>query len=82
MNPIIDWREHAGSKAEKFYKSTLWQGEHVMLGINCLFAIEEREEDAGTGMLVLAPAGVSHGVTNPGNERLSLLVGIAPGIGK
>ena len=22
--------------AEKFYKTTLWQGEHVMVGLNCL----------------------------------------------
>jgi mannose-6-phosphate isomerase-like protein (cupin superfamily) len=29
-------------------------------------------------MIVLAPADVPHGVTNEGNERLALLVGIAP----
>ncbi len=33
---------------------------------------------AGQGMVVWAPAGVTHGVTNTGSERLVLLVGIAP----
>ena len=36
MNNFIDWREHAGSHAEKFYKTTLWQGGQVMVGLNCL----------------------------------------------
>ena len=36
MGNIIDWRDHAGSHAEKFHKATLWQSEHVMLGLNCL----------------------------------------------
>jgi mannose-6-phosphate isomerase-like protein (cupin superfamily) len=29
-------------------------------------------------MVVWAPAGVTHGVTNTGTERLVLVVGIAP----
>src|SRR5688500_14255092 len=33
---FIKWREFEGSNAEKFYKTTLWQGEHVMVGLNCL----------------------------------------------
>jgi quercetin dioxygenase-like cupin family protein len=36
MNYFLNWQEHAGSQAEKFYKTTLWQGEHVMVGMNCL----------------------------------------------
>jgi mannose-6-phosphate isomerase-like protein (cupin superfamily) len=36
MNHFLDWREHAGAQAEKFYKTTLWQGEHVLVGLNCL----------------------------------------------
>lgn len=36
MTHFIDWREHTGAQAEKFYKATLWQGEHVMVGLNCL----------------------------------------------
>lgn len=102
----INWREHIGKNAEQFYKTTLWQGEHVMLGLNCLepqqtqrahahegadkfyfvlegrgrFTVGERESEAEAGELIIAPAGVMHGVTNPGQGRLSLLVGIAPGV--
>ena len=36
MNYFLDWREHAGAQPEKFYKTTLWQGEQVMVGLNCL----------------------------------------------
>src|ERR1700730_18889574 len=106
MNSFVDWLEHTGLHPEKFYKTTLWQGEHVMIGLNCLesnqcqrvhahqgadkfyfvlegrgrFMVGDEEREAGTGALVIAPAGVLHGVTNTGEERLSLLVSIAPGI--
>ena len=106
MTNFLDWHQHAGSQAEKFYKTTLWQGEHVTVGLNCLepsqiqsvhahqgadkiyfvlagngyFTVGDEERDAGAGSLVIAPAGVPHGVTNNGSERLSLLVAIAPGI--
>ncbi len=102
---FLNWREFEGSNAEKFYKTTLWQGEHVMVGLNCLepgqvqpvhahagadkfyfvlagsgsFIVGDEQQDAATGTVVVAPAGVSHGVTNSGTERLSLLVAIAPG---
>ncbi|CAN5611064.1 MAG: cupin domain-containing protein [Pyrinomonadaceae bacterium] len=105
MNHILDWRAHAGSAAEKFYKTTLWQGEHVMVGLNCLepnqtqglhshqgadklyfvlegegkFTIGNEERTAIAGALVVAPAGIAHGVTNMSGARLSLLVAIAPG---
>src|SRR6185436_6934303 len=36
MNYFLNWQEHAGSQADKFYKTTLWQGEHAMIGLNCL----------------------------------------------
>ena len=106
MENFFDWKEYAGSQPEKFYKTTLWQGEHVMVGLNCLnpnqtqkshahegadkfyfvlegsghFTIGDLERDAASGELVVAPAGVPHGVTNNGTQRLSLLVAIAPGI--
>jgi len=105
MNHFIDWRGHAGAAAEKFFKTTLWQGEHVMVGLNCLeanqtqsvhahqgadkfyfvlegegkFTVGNEERHATTGALVVAPAGIAHGVTNTSGERLSLLVAIAPG---
>jgi quercetin dioxygenase-like cupin family protein len=105
MNHFLDWRGHVGSGAEKFYKTTLWQGEHVMVGLNCLepnqtqglhahqgadkfyfvlegegkFTVGNEERNATAGALVVAPAGIEHGVTNTSDERLSLLVTIAPG---
>ena len=36
MNYFLNWHEHVGSQAERFYKTTLWQGQHVMVGLNCL----------------------------------------------
>ena len=106
MEYFLNWNDHVGSQAGKFYKTTLWQGEYVMVGLNCLepqqsqtvhahqgadkfyfvlegsgrFTIGDAEREATNGELVIAPAGVPHGVTNSGTERLSLLVAIAPGI--
>ena len=100
----MQWREFEGANAEKFYKTTLWQGEHVMVGLNCLepgqvqpvhahagadkfyvvlagqgdFTVGDEQQVAAAGTVVTAPAGVSHGVTNTGKERLSLLIAIAP----
>jgi quercetin dioxygenase-like cupin family protein len=104
VNYFLDWKQHAGSQADKFYKTTLWQGEHVMIGLNCLepgqtqkvhahdgadkfylvleghgeFTVGEEKRDADTGSLVVAPAGIPHGVSNTARGRLSLLVTIAP----
>jgi quercetin dioxygenase-like cupin family protein len=104
MNDFLDWREHAGSSPEKFYKTTLWQGGQMMVGLNCFepgqtqsihthdgaekfyfvlegsgrFTVGDAEVEAATGSLIVAPAGIPHGVTNNGSARLSLLVVIAP----
>lgn len=106
MNCFYDWREHVGVQADKFYKTTLWQGEHTLLGMNCLepgqeqkihahegadkfyfvlegrgrFTIGDEVCEMEVGGIVIAAAGISHGVLNTGIERLSLLVCIAPGI--
>lgn len=106
MTYFLDWREHTGLQAEKFYKRTLWQGEHVQVGLNCLepgqqqrvhahegadkfylvlegralFTVGDEEREAEAGALVIAPAGIEHGVANTGDTRLSLLIAIAPGI--
>ena len=42
------------------------------------FTVGDETRQAGQGVTVWAPAGVPHGVTNPGSVRLVLLVGIAP----
>lgn len=95
---------HTGSRSGKHYKTTLFQSEALLLGLNCLepgqtqpahhhddqdkfyyvvsgagrFVLGDEERTAEAGQVVWAPAGLLHGVTNPGDERLTLLVGIAP----
>ena len=104
MNHFLNWKDQVGSQTEKFYKTTLWQGEHMMVGLNCLepgqqqkthahdgadkfyfvleglgsFIIGDEEQGAAQGTLVVAPAGIPHGVANNSTTRLSLLVAIAP----
>lgn len=106
MSHFLNWRDFEGVDPRKFHKATLWQGAHVMIGLNCLepnqvqsvhahqhadkiyfvlsgngrFTIGDEHQIAAAGTLVVAPAGVPHGVENQGNERLSLLVAIAPGV--
>jgi quercetin dioxygenase-like cupin family protein len=108
MNHFLDWHDFQGASSEKFFKNTLWNGEHVMVGLNCLepnqqqplhahsgadkfyyvlsgkgrFTIGDEERTVESGTVVLAPANIPHGVTNSGEERLSLLVAISPGINK
>lgn len=36
MSYFLNWQEHTGSQAEKFFKTTLWSGGDVMVGLNCL----------------------------------------------
>ena len=31
-----DYRDHVGARADKHFKSTLFQGERLMVGLNCL----------------------------------------------
>lgn len=104
MNHFFDWRGHSGTQEEKFYKTTLWQSDNMLVGLNCLqpgqtqkthahdgadkfyvvlegsgkFTVGDEQQYAETGSIVIAPAGIPHGVTNEGSERLSLLVAIAP----
>ena len=33
---IAHYKDYIGAKAEKFYKATLFQGENLMIGLNCL----------------------------------------------
>ena len=106
MSNFLNWRDFEGSRPEKFFKTTLWQGDHVMIGLNCLepqqtqpvhahdgadkfyfvlagsgtFIVGDDEQIVNSSMVVIAPAGVPHGVTNTGDDRLSLLIAIAPGV--
>lgn len=59
--------DHPGQ--DKFY--------FVLEGIG-RFTVGEESQECGPGMLVLAPAGVMHGVVNESTARLSFLTVIAP----
>lgn len=104
MDAVKHVHDHSGSRDDKFYKTTLFRSDTLLLGLNCLepgqtqaahdhadqdkfyyvvaghgrFQIGDAFTTAGPGDVVWAAAGVVHGVTNSGDERLTLLVGIAP----
>ena len=50
---------------------------HVLQG-NGLFLLEEKNIEMDAGAMLIAPAGVPHGVRNTGAERLIVLVFMAP----
>lgn len=50
---------------------------HVLQG-NGLFLLEEKNIEMDAGAMLIAPAGVPHGVRNTGTERLIVLVFMAP----
>jgi quercetin dioxygenase-like cupin family protein len=60
---------HTHEAQDKFYYVAEGVGDFVVGG---------EERTAGEGMVVWAPAGVTHGVSNNSKKRLVLLVGIAP----
>lgn len=51
---------------------------YFVLAGNGRIRVGDEERTVGSGDLVCAPAGSEHGVTNPGPERLTLLVVMAP----
>ncbi|HYK83354.1 MAG TPA: cupin domain-containing protein [Gemmatimonadales bacterium] len=59
---------HAHAGADKFY---------LVVSGKARFVVGEREREAGPGDLILAPAGLPHGVARA-LERTVLLVAIAP----
>lgn len=69
LNPGQVQQPHDHADQDKFY--------YVVEGIG-RFQLGEDTVSASVGQVVWAPAGVVHGVTNDGQERLTLLVGIAP----
>jgi mannose-6-phosphate isomerase-like protein (cupin superfamily) len=96
--------ENIGVREDKFYKTSLFNSDRLLLGLNCLepgqvqqphvhgdqdkfyyvvegsghFWLGQERLFVEVGQIVWAPAGLSHGVENNGDGRLSLLVGIAP----
>jgi mannose-6-phosphate isomerase-like protein (cupin superfamily) len=60
---------HAHNSSDKIY--------YVLQG-KALIRVAEETRELSPGGIVLAPAGAEHGVSNPGPERLTLLVFMAP----
>jgi quercetin dioxygenase-like cupin family protein len=69
LEPGVEQRVHTHEGQDKFYHVLEGRGE---------FTVGDAVREAGAGRTVWAPAGVVHGVRNRGEERLVLLVGIAP----
>lgn len=62
-------KPHAHAGSDKVY---------VVLEGRCRFTVGDEVEEHGEGAAVFAPAGVGHGVENPGPENARLLVMMAP----
>ena len=69
LEPGQSQHAHVHGNQDKFYYVVEGTGE---------FEVGDESRQAGEGMVVWAPAGVKHGVTNHSAVRLVLLVGIAP----
>jgi mannose-6-phosphate isomerase-like protein (cupin superfamily) len=99
--------DHAVYSSEKMGKSTIFESERIMVGLNAfepgqehrlhahegmdkvyhvlsgcgLFLLGDREVLMDAGTMLIAPAGVSHGIRNTGTERLLVLAVLAPAPG-
>ena len=72
LEPGQTQHAHTHADQDKFYFVIEGQG---------TFVVGAETSEAGAGMVIWAAAGVDHGVTNRGDARLVLLVGIAPAPG-
>jgi mannose-6-phosphate isomerase-like protein (cupin superfamily) len=106
MNLLMPFRpeEHAVYEDGKMGKSTLFQSDRLLVGLNAfepgqehklhahsgmdkvyhvlagsgVFLLAGREEPMETGMMLIAPEGMMHGIRNTGTERLLVLAILAP----
>jgi hypothetical protein len=46
MRTFADYRDHVGANPTKFFKSTLFQSERLLLGLNCLEPGQEQQGKA------------------------------------
>jgi mannose-6-phosphate isomerase-like protein (cupin superfamily) len=60
---------HAHAGMDKVYQVVAGRG---------LFLLEDREIPMESGVMLVAPEGVAHGIRNTGNERLVVLAILAP----
>jgi mannose-6-phosphate isomerase-like protein (cupin superfamily) len=105
---IVRPREQAVYSADKMGKSTIFESQRLLVGLNAfepgqthalhahagmdkvysvvegegVFLLEDRQLPMGAGDVLVAPAGVPHGVQNTGTGRLLVLAILAPGPGK
>jgi mannose-6-phosphate isomerase-like protein (cupin superfamily) len=89
---------------ERMGKSTLFQSDRLLVGLNSfepgqehrlhghagmdkvyyvlagrgIFLLQGREEPMETGIMLIAPEGVLHGIRNTGGERLLVMAILAP----
>lgn len=96
--------EHAVYHPDKMGKSTLYESERMLVGLNAFepgqehrphahegldkvyhvlagsgrFLLEDGEVPMSAGTMLVAPAGVSHGIRNTGDGRLLVLAILAP----
>ena len=49
MNYFLNWQDFQGVNSEKFFKNTLWSGEHVIVGLNCLEPNQKQSVHAHSG---------------------------------
>jgi quercetin dioxygenase-like cupin family protein len=97
--------DHAIFNPDKMGKATLFESEHILVGLNCFepgqehplhahsgmdkvyqvvagegeFLLEGREVAMSSGVVLVAPGGVPHGIRNTGDQRLVVLAILAPG---
>jgi mannose-6-phosphate isomerase-like protein (cupin superfamily) len=69
LHPGQEQHPHVHGGQDKFYFVVEGTGD---------FVVGDERRTAGEGMVIWAPADISHGVVNRGAGRLVLLVGIAP----
>jgi len=69
LSPGQEQHMHTHDGQDKFY--------FVVEGVGDFVVGDERQQ-AGVGMVVWAPSGITHGVANRSDARLVLMVGIAP----
>ena len=69
FEPGQEQKAHAHDGSDKVY--------YVLDGVG-EFSVGSEQQEVGASTAILAPAGMAHGVRNPGPGRLRLLVFMAP----
>lgn len=68
MSMFKAYRDYTGSSAEKFYKSTLFHSEQLLLGLNCLLPGQEQHVHTHTGQDKFYFVVEGHGAFSVGDE--------------